>query len=186
MTAEELATKYLPMARRVAYAWGRRFRYLWDEFESAAVLALWSCARRYDPTRGSFHGWAAARINGACRDACRDARPKGFRRADHAAVLGGLAEPEFVAGLPDEDGVPSLDNLTDDALPVGWELESADAVESLTAGLPFAEREAVRMYFLDAGATNEVVARALGCGMTYASTRRAAGMRRLRDTCRGR
>lgn len=161
---EELAVEFLPLAMRIAGVWAKQFRWLRDEFRSAAGMALWKCARRYRPERGQlFHNYVRKRVWGACQDACRDALPQGFRRKEHAARRAGTPEPEFFAGIPDDHGRLSLDLLPSRELPVGWELESADAVDELTRKLTSRQRDAVRLYFLGAGMTLGRVGKVMGC-----------------------
>ncbi len=82
LTAEQqdLAVRYLPLARSLA----RPFKMSWpgsrDEFESAANLALIEAAGSFDPGRNvKFATFARHRIWGALRDVQRGLLPLGWR-----------------------------------------------------------------------------------------------------------
>lgn len=112
-------------ARALARRAARRWPGMADDFEGGALLALAGAAARFDPARcDNFRAYAARRIVWAITDEMRRARR--WRR-------NGEAPP-----APPESG----------ELPVGWEIESEDAVRHLLA---FArEAEPVRRYYLEA------------------------------------
>ncbi len=180
-TPEALAEAYLPLAFKIARQWSRLFPWLRDEFESAAPYALWHAALSYRPQRGAaFYNLAHRRVWGACQDACRASQPSGFRRAYHTARREGLPEPGFIAGIEDEDGRVSMDNFADDSLPLGWELDSAEAIDELTRKLPNPQRTAIRLYFKNADMTCKRIGQAMGFGEPYAYTVIQQGLAKLR------
>jgi len=79
-------------------------------------------------------------VNGACADLARREASKGLwpRRSRTTTP------PAFGPRA-------ALLAVAEDAPPVGWEVDSEDAVLSLTAGLPPELRDAVRRRFLAAG-----------------------------------
>ena len=69
---QELAAKYLPMARALSRPFKDRFPDSWEEFDSAACLALVEAARAFDPDRDvKFSTFARRRIWGGLCDARR-------------------------------------------------------------------------------------------------------------------
>ena len=125
----------MELAMAVAATYARKVRYLADEIESAAMVGLAEAWHSYDPGRGvMFAAYAQTRIRGAIADCLRSWGLAGYRR--HRA-----------------DGAPEVMPLSDvadecvfhaDELPVGWELESIDAVHALTETLPQRQRGVIR------------------------------------------
>src|SRR5262249_31995796 len=125
LTAEqqELALKYMPMARAIA----RPLRLSWpmeeEEFESAAMLALCEAAQSFDPAYNvKFATFARYRILGALRDVQRDLITAGWRfDLEHAPSISSLTynSEEFgtVVGCEPDP-------------PVGQEFDAVDFVES--------------------------------------------------------
>lgn len=117
-------------AINVARIFGANVPHLVDEFESAAVYALYDAARGFDPTLGhSFRTYAYRVVVGAIQDTARSWRPKGFKRSPDAPVVTTFSAVEL------EDGA-SPEPEADDEAPVGWELERSDEVRGLARRLP--------------------------------------------------
>jgi DNA-directed RNA polymerase specialized sigma subunit len=126
--------EYLHLATQVAAGYARKVGYLADEIESAALVGLAVAWTQYDPSKGRFADCAVPYIRWAIQDCLRNWGPAGYRR--HRA-----------ADAPD---VMPLSDVADecvfhaDELPVGWELESIDAVHALTKSLPQRQRGVIR------------------------------------------
>lgn len=158
---QELALKYLPLARSLA----KPFKTSWpgsrDDFESAACLALVEAAEAFDPGRNvKFATFSRHRIWGALRDVQRGLVPFGWRcDAKHAPNVGPLPrDPErqgrVVGAEPDG--------------PVGHEIEAIEAVESLLKRLPARHAAACRQIYLH-GKSQHEAARELGCSQSRLS-----------------
>jgi RNA polymerase sigma factor (sigma-70 family) len=155
---QELATRYLPMARRLA----RPFRESWpserDEFDSAALLALVEAAQSFDPSRNvRFATFARLRIAGALRDVLRRMAPPGWRNdPSHGPTVGSLG--------PHAENHGRVLNAEPDP-PVGHELEAVEAVEAWLRKLPTRHAAACRLLYVH-GKTQAEAAEALGCSQS--------------------
>ena len=145
---QELAAKYIPMARALAKPFKNQFPDSWEDFESAACLALVEAARSFEPEREvKFSTFARRRIwGGLC-----DVRRRRLTRSRNEC--------------PMADGCPTSIRLTEevaaDIRPVGAEMEAVEALESWMRKLPRQHAQACRMIYLD-DRTHAEVARALG------------------------
>ena len=158
---QELAVKYMPLARSLA----KPFKLSWpgsrDDFESAACLALVEAAESFDPDRNvKFATFARHRIWGALRDVQRGQVPMGWRCDPGAAPFVGPMPMEAerrgrVLGMEEEE-------------PVGHELESVEAVEVLLRKLPERHAAACRQIYLH-GKSQHEAARDLGCSQSRLS-----------------
>jgi RNA polymerase sigma factor (sigma-70 family) len=155
---QELARRYLPLARRLTWP----SRVAWpasrDEFESAALMALVQAAQAYDPTRQvKFATFARLRIIGALRDVQRRWTPAGWRSDPaHAPLIGPLQSDSELNGR--------VLNTEPDP-PAGWETESAEEVEAWLKKLPPRHAAACRQIYLH-GKTQTEAAEALGCSQS--------------------
>lgn len=139
----------LDRARRMASIAAERSGADPDELESAALMGLVDAAGSFDPGRGlSFATLMVIRVRGAIADAQRNMLPRSYRRPgrnDEAPEVYSFNRVAFT----DEDGhrVDYVDTIALDEHPVGWEIESLDAVEGLSRKLPPRFGEAVRLYY---------------------------------------
>lgn len=63
---QKLAEKHMPMAYKIAATFSKNWRWLKDEFESEALLALVEAANTFDPSYNvQFKSFASIRIKGA-------------------------------------------------------------------------------------------------------------------------
>jgi len=135
----ELAAANIKLAYFLAGRWATFAPHLADAFLSAAMLGLCTASARFDPTRGlPFGTFAGQCITGAMRNAIRDEWPKGYRRGERRA------------GAPRSRRLSKALASTD--LPIGWELESEDAVNALSRSLPPKVAGAVRTFYTRADA----------------------------------
>jgi len=170
---------HVRFARRYARYYASLYPLLADEIQSAALFALVEVARRYDPTRGKkFTSLLVTRIRGAVLDAIREANPKGYRR-----VCTGPNVYPFTscAAAGERSSASRADLVISQDLPVGWEIESADEVRAITAGLLYGEREILRLIHLQAATSTRLRAgRVLRITESRASQLFHAGLRHLR------
>jgi DNA-directed RNA polymerase specialized sigma subunit len=156
-------------ARRIAGRVARTAPHLAEDLESAALLGLVHAARTWDPSAGvPFSAHAAIRCRGEAREFRRKWGATGTTRR-RSTRRPPAAEP--------------LVDVADDAPPVGWEVDSADAVDAVARRLPPRVGEAVRRRFLCAdGRTFEGVGRAMGLSTSGAQKLidEAAGILRRR------
>ena len=158
---QDLALRYLPLARSMARPYKANWPGLRDDFESAACLAVVEAAEAFDPGRDvRFATFARHRIWGALRDVQRGQVALGWRcDARHAPMISPMPrDPDrngYVLGL-EPDG------------PVGEALESLDAVEAWLRKLPPRHAAACRQIYLH-GKTQHEAARDLGLSQSRLS-----------------
>ncbi|HEU5117432.1 MAG TPA: sigma-70 family RNA polymerase sigma factor [Isosphaeraceae bacterium] len=137
---QALVVRYIPLARRLALPWKDRWPHAWEEFESAALLALVQAAVSFEPDRNvKFATYARHRIGGALRDA---------RRA--------LIPPSRLADVPDPQVDHHPDIIEQDGRvvgiepdpPVGWEIDTIDAVDGWLGKLPPKHAAACRQIYI--------------------------------------
>jgi RNA polymerase sigma factor (sigma-70 family) len=138
---QDLAVRYLPLARSLA----KRFKVAWsceaDEFESAACLALVEAAQSYDATRGvSFATYARKRILGELRDVQR----KGVLAGWYSNIEDA---PDLLLMVPDAEECGRV-LLAEPDPPVHEDLDSKDHVENLMQRLPGKHASACREIYL--------------------------------------
>jgi RNA polymerase sigma factor (sigma-70 family) len=155
---QELASKYVPLARRLAWPLRRSWPSARDEFESAALMALVEAAEAYEPGRCvKFATFARVRITGALRDVQRRMVPPGWRvDPAHAPQVGPL-QPES-----EEDG--RVLNAEPDP-PVDAADEAIEEVEAWLRKLPPRHAAACRQIYLH-GKNQTEAAEALGCSQS--------------------
>lgn len=155
---QDLATRYIPMARRLAWPLRMAWPASRDEFESAALMALVEAAEAYDPGRNvKFSTFARMRIVGALRDVQRRVAPPGWRSdAAHAPLVGPLQRESEMHGrvLGQEPDAP-----------VGAASEAVEAVEAWLRKLPPRHAAACRQIYLH-GKTQTEAAAKLGCSQS--------------------
>ncbi len=158
LTSEQqrLAAQYLPMARALAKPFKVQFPDSWEEFESAAMLALVESARSFNPDRlVKFSTFARRRIWGAMRDVRRQ---RVIRARRIAPTLDGA--PSTVS-LPEDPEARGQVLLSQEQEPVGSEYEAVEAVESWLRKLPKSHGNACRLIYIN-GKTHAEAAEILG------------------------
>jgi RNA polymerase sigma factor (sigma-70 family) len=151
---QQLAARFLPLARSLAKPLKMIFTQWKDEFESAACLALVEAARSFDPSRNiQFATFARFRIRGALVDVGRGMGLSGWESDPEDA-------PGVVTLTPynEEHGTVLAVNPP----PVGSEFEDVDAVEHWLRKLPKKHASVCRMQYLY-GKTQMEIAAKLGC-----------------------
>lgn len=155
---QELAARFLPLARALAKPLKQMFVQWKDEFESAACLALVEAARSFDPSRNiRFATFARFRIRGALVDVGR-----------MMAMSGWEEDPEDAPGMfsitpySEEHGKVLVATKAPE---VGSELDDFDAVEHMILKLPKKHAQVCRMQYLY-GKTQAEIAEVLGCSQT--------------------
>ena len=158
----DLAERYLPLARALAKPLKAAWPGAWDEFESAACMALVEAAGAYEPERGvKFGTFARHRIRGALRDVQRKMVALGWRSdASHAPNVGGMNDETETHGR--------ILNSEPDA-PVGSMLEAEEEIDTLLRRLPSRHAAACRELYL-MGKTQVEAARAIGCSQSRLSS----------------
>lgn len=147
------------------------------EIESAALLGLCAAAAKFDPARGvTFRTYAGHVVRGAVLDMLRAETPRGYKSpAGRKKILPKVRSTSAVLAHAIDNG----------ELPVGWELDSADAVDGMIAKAPRHTREAVRLYFLG-GKRMKDVGRTLGVCESRASQMVTAALKELAERGVGR
>jgi RNA polymerase sigma factor (sigma-70 family) len=152
---QQLAVKYLPLARKLAQPMKRLSPSDWEEFESAACLALVEAAEAYQPERHvKFTTFATKRIWGALKDVSRRRHAKKTLTRDGIAPVE-LGELEHDLEL--KGRVLGMEH----ELEVGWGLDAEDALDSWLRKLPKGHAAACRQIYLQ-GKTHAEAADALG------------------------
>jgi RNA polymerase sigma factor (sigma-70 family) len=144
MTAaqQELAARYLPLARSLAKPFKRTWPKERDEFESAVCLALVEAAQSYDPSMNvKFATFARHRILGALADTRRELIASGWVRDTEGAS-------RVVSLKPAHEMVGRVVNIQPEE-PVADRVEQADSVEYWLRQLPRPHAQACRESFLN-------------------------------------
>lgn len=165
----ELAVKYIPLAKSIAWRFRVDFPAYADDFLDVALLAVCEAAESFDPSKAaSFATFARHRIWGAIRDLQRSMVPKGLGRVDCLRCDGPHEEPIVSSVNLDMEERGAVLNTTPDD-PVGSELESAEEFDRLMRLLPRKETAALTALYCSGDANQSDVARALGCSKSRAS-----------------
>lgn len=160
MTAaqQDLAARFVPLARHLARPLQRAWPSLREDLESAALAGLVEAAQAFDPGRGvRFATFARLRIGGALRDVQRRSAMKGWR-ADPSAA------PERMGLAPDSE-LQGTVLLAGAAAPPDEDLDARDAVEGWLRKLPPRHAAAMRRLYLH-GENQAVAAAAVGCSQS--------------------
>jgi RNA polymerase sigma factor for flagellar operon FliA len=163
LTSEQqsLAERYIPMARSLAKPHKRAWPSEWEEFESAALMALVEAAESFDASRNvRFSTFARLRIVGALRDVQRRMGHTKWRVDDSHSVQDG----GDVANL---ETFGEVINTTVDP-EIGASLESEDTVEAWLRKLPPKHAAACREIYLH-GCNQVEAATRLGCSQSRLS-----------------
>ena len=152
---QNLAAKYVPMAKSLANTLKRAWPNEGDEIESAALVALVEAAQSFDPSRNvKFATFSRYRIWGALRDVQRSLITTGFR--SH------LKYAPTVTSLPyDAEEHGRVYGCEPDP-PVGAEFEAVEFVEAWLRKLPSRHAAACREIYIHGRSQGEA-ADQLGC-----------------------
>ena len=153
------------------------------EWTGAVGLAVCHAAANYEHGRDIlFRTFMARYVEGVILELRRRRLVKGYRPLKKKGRAGNRALPRvWSLNNPLPDG-RRRDFLDRDRMTVGWELESQDAVEALTRGLPHGRGEALRRLYLRADTpTHAAVGRSMGLHQTRASQLCNDGMRCIRE-----
>lgn len=178
--------RHLAVARDEAWRWAGSFPRYADEVESAAHWGLVTAARTWRPgvCRAEHH--VRLRVRYAIKDALREEFPCGFRRAPQRTRRApGVVH---IPAVTPRDGENALawDGWPSDDLPVGWELESEDAVARLTAGVGPGGAVLRALYLrADCDGTQERAGRACGLREANTSVHVKNAMREIRGRAKG-
>ncbi len=154
----ELASQYLPLARKLAKPLKTMFSQWRDDFESAACLALVEAARSFDPSRNiKFATFARFRIRGALTDVGREMELPGWDDS-----LGEAPDVVTLTPFNEEHGSVLVAVVPP---PVGAETDDADAVEQILRKLPARHANVCRLYYLY-GKTQAEIGEAMGCSQS--------------------
>ncbi|MFO0949857.1 MAG: sigma-70 family RNA polymerase sigma factor [Isosphaeraceae bacterium] len=172
-TQQDLAARYVPMARALAKPLKTAWPVEGEEFESAAMLALVEAAQSYEPERNvKFATFARYRIWGALRDVQRRLVTAGWRGdAEHA--------PSITSLTYDAEENGRVLGAEPDA-PVGSDIESDDFLEAWLRKLPSKHAAACRCIYLE-GKNQVETAEALGCSKSRLSYLHKESMEILND-----
>ncbi|RUL87250.1 sigma-70 family RNA polymerase sigma factor [Tautonia sociabilis] len=133
---QRLAVQYLPMARSLARPFKEQFPDIWEEFESAACMALVEAARSFEPARAvKFSTFARQRIWGGLCDVRRERLVRTRNECRAFAGSDGTSAP--------------MEEIARDDRPVGADLEAVEAVESWLRKLPRQHAKACRLIYLE-------------------------------------
>ncbi len=174
---QDLAMRYLPLARSLA----RPFKMSWpshrDDFESAACAALVESAGTFEPDRNvKFSTFARHRIWGALRDVQRSLVALGWRcDPKHAPLITSLPrDPEGKGRVIGADAHP----------PIGQEIEDIEEIEHMFKQLPARHARACRQVYLH-GKSQYQAAKVLGCSQSRFSFIHREAMSILGDRMQG-
>jgi RNA polymerase sigma factor (sigma-70 family) len=160
----DLAVRYIPLARGLSKTLRLSYPRIWDELESAALLALVQAAACFDPRRKTvFATFARPRIWGALCDVQRNAKAQGWRKREKTEKL-----PHVIALSPTAEERGLVLNTREDP-PVGSEVESNEEVERCLRLLPWKHAYACRQLFVH-GKSQREVAEILGCSRSRLSS----------------
>lgn len=139
-----LVLRHAHQAKAMARQRARRFGYLSEDLQGAALLALVTAAARFDPVRGvDFGAWAHLYVDLGLRLFLQNQRPRGYRKS--AESPGCELHPEI--DLAELEGRVLL---TEPDRPVGHQLEDSEAIRAALRPLNELERRAlVGRYMLD-------------------------------------
>ncbi len=137
---QELAEKYLPLARALAHNMSRTWPEIGDEFESAAHLALVEAAECYDAERNiRFSTYARHRIRWALRDVQRQ-----------MLIPAHASDGDATMPLSWSDAVEQSEIPTDmvDGCELLRSVEALDEVEAMLSRLPQNHARACREIYV--------------------------------------
>jgi len=155
----EMASRYLPLARKLAKPLKMMFVQWKDEFESAACLALVEAARSFDPSRNiKFATFARFRIRGALVDVGRSMELPGWDDDE----LGEAPDLVTLTPFNEEHGSVLVAVVPP---PVGTEVDDVDSVEHVLRKLPERHATVCRLHYLY-GKTQAEIGEALGCSQS--------------------
>ena len=166
LTAEqqELASRYIPMARGLARPLRKTWPWASDDFESAALFALVEAAESFDPARQvKFGTFARFRIKGALRDVQRKMMLPAWKNK-RRKPFNPDAPPRPTLKL-EEAGRLLFSGIYEDA---STEPENRDAFEAMLRQLPDKHARTCREIYQN-GCSQSEVAQMLGCSQSRMS-----------------
>ena len=171
---QDLAKKYLPMARSLAKPLKKAWPAEREEFESAALLALVEAAQSFDPSRNvKFATFARYRIWGALRDVQRGLITSGWK-CD-------IQNAPSVSGLSYDSEEHGRILMSEPDRPVGQVFEGNDFVEGCLRNLPPKHATACREIYMN-GKTQGEAAESLGCSKSRLSYLHKEGLEMIQDS----
>lgn len=137
---QDLATRYVPFARKLAHIWKNIYPYLWEEFDSAVLVSLVELAFDWNPFLGvKFVTYARPRLWGALQDVVRHQRRFGYRFCP-------VGQPRLMSLTPGDEEVGTV-LLAQSEFEVGEELETVDLIEKIFSCLPPRNRLVCRLVY---------------------------------------
>lgn len=178
---QALSGRYWPLAQKIARCFAAKYPQFDIDWEGAAALGIVKAAQTWRRGGARFRNHMHSHVHGACIDAMRAGRIRGFGRSREykgAPVIWPLDEALGIFG----DQRTYLPSICADDDPVGWEIEAEDEVVGLTRPLRRRNREVFRRLYLRADqATLKVCGRALGYCESRASQLHSEGLAILRE-----
>jgi RNA polymerase sigma factor (sigma-70 family) len=175
---QKLAAAYMPLARSLSRRLKAMLPWAWEEFESAACMALVEAAESFDLGRNvKFATFARRRISGALLDTQRKLL-EGGRRC-HFVTAG---KTEFSPRNTFEEGGAQILGIKPEP-PVGLELERRDLVEAWLNRLPRKHAATCRQLYLE-GLTQTEAAERLGYSQSRLSSMHQEALEMLREARR--
>ncbi len=173
---QRLAARYLPLARAMSKPLKANWPGAWDDFESAACMALVEAAESYDPSRNvRFSTFARFRIWGALRDVQRELIALGYRWDFEDG-------PEIDAGgMPVHCERHGRVIGIEEFPPVGSDLEGKEAIEKLLKKLPARYAKVCHLLYVQ-GKSGTEAAEALGCSQSQLSYMHRKALELLNDS----
>jgi RNA polymerase sigma factor (sigma-70 family) len=171
---QELATSYMPLARKLAKPMKTHWPSYFEELDSAACLAMVEAAQAFDPERGvKFATFARMRILGALLDARRRIHAKAVDRP-----LPNVPRVyRYIPGMHER----SMLMLTSPDPDVGTDIESTEEVEYWLKALPPKHAKICREMYLDHLSQTEVAKR-YGCAKSRISHIHSEAIQFLRES----
>jgi RNA polymerase sigma factor (sigma-70 family) len=171
---QELATNYMPLARKLAKHLKMHWPIYFEELDSAACLAMVEAAQAFDPERGvKFATFARMRILGALCDAKRRIHAKAVERP-----LPNVPRVyRYIPGVVER----CMLMLTSPDPEVGTELEAIEEVEYWLRALPARHAKICREIYLN-NLSQAEVAKRHGCAKSRISHLHAEAIRILHDS----
>jgi RNA polymerase sigma factor (sigma-70 family) len=171
---QELAERYLPLAKSLAKPLKLAWMSQAAEFDSAACLALVEAAQSFDPSRNvKFATFARFRIRGALRDVQRALIAQGWQDDVESSPL-----LNYLLSEVEETGCNVIGSTPD--RPVGEDFETTEAVEAWLRKLPPKHAEACRQIYLF-DKTQSEAAEVVGCSKSRLSNLHKESINRLKE-----
>ncbi|CAN5602633.1 hypothetical protein BH23PLA1_BH23PLA1_14300 [soil metagenome] len=176
-TQQDLAEMFLPLARNMAKPLKQIYPRDWEEFESAACMALVEAAEAFDPGRDvKFSTFARTRIWGALLDVKRRRRVRSRRPDPRGPSNYQLVDPDPSDGHRVLIAAPDGD--------IGFEFEAIEGIENWLRKLPKNHASTCRQIYLH-GKTHSETASAMGLSSSRVSSLHLEALQMLKGTWSG-